>query len=87
MKTPYTETINNIIQQLKKEERRWLAHISMSKAMIEKMETFQQKLEDDDYYGNIYRDCVADTRRMIQSATGELESVRRNIESISHLHK
>ncbi len=87
MRYPYAEARNFFTRELKNEERKWLRFISQSEVIVEKMESYLPKMDPNELYYGIYVNSINATRHGIQKATEELETVRRNIESISHLRK
>lgn len=87
MRYPYAEARNFFTRELKKEERKWLRFISQSEVIVEKMESYLPKMDPNELYYGIYVNYINATRQGIKNATEELESVRRNIESINQLRR
>ena len=85
MRYPYAETRKFFLSELKKEEKKWKSFIAHSEANIARMKDHLEEIDENDKYYNIYQDTIDDTQRSMLKATEELESVRRNMDSIKEL--
>ena len=85
MRYPYAETRKFFLSELKKEEKKWKSFITQSKTRIRVMKSDLKNNKVGKKHSKSYQDAIVDAQISILKATDELESVRRNIDSIKEL--
>lgn len=76
---------NFFLGELKKEEKKWIRFITQSKTRIRVMKSDLKNNKVGKKHSKSYQDAIVDAQISILKATDELESVRRNIDSIKEL--
>lgn len=85
MRYPYARARNFFTRELKKEERKLIWFISASEKILQQLEATVRRTKPNKPVSRSVMNDIEVTRNGILRATEELESVRRNMEAISHL--